>query len=84
MDITPFLYQDCRIQRNIHQIQINLIGEIHKVNIEEKRVKEIEAEYISFRTRLIEATKKIQIQLTLLESNLTFPEHLPQKNTGGL
>ena len=77
LDITPFRAQACTIRRNIHQVQINLSGEIYKVNTTETRLNEIVANSLNFITRMIEVAKKVQIHLTWVEAILMFPEHLP-------
>ena len=51
---------------------------------EETRLNEIGDASLNFRKELLEFGKKVQIQLTWVESNSTFPKHLPQKTAGGL
>ena len=83
-DITLFCSQSCTIRRKIHQVQMNLLGEIYKVKMVEKRLNEIAAESLNFRTRLIKFVEKFQSEFTWVESNSTFPEHFPQKTSKGL
>ena len=47
-------------------------------------MKRFAAESLSFRTRLLKVSKQVQIQLTWIESNSTFPKHLRQKAVDGL
>ena len=39
LDITPFCAQACTIRINIHQVQINIAGEIYKVKTTETRLR---------------------------------------------
>ena len=63
---------------------MSLVEEIYKVKQEETRLNEIGDRSLSFREGLLEVGKKFQSQLTWVEANSSFLEHLPQKTTGSL
>ena len=60
------------------------MSEIYKVKLIETRLKEIVVESLNFRKRLIKVGENVQIQLTWIEANSKFPEHIPKKITKGI
>ena len=80
-DITPFCDQACKIQRQIYQAQVTLVGEIYKVWLIMTRLRVIVAEYLNFRQGLMEFGEKVKRHWTWVEANSKFPEHPPHKKT---
>ena len=77
--ITPFCDQAYKIQRNIHQSQVNLTGDIYKVRLIMTILEYIAVESMNLRIGLMEVGGKVKIQLTWIEANSKFSYHLPQK-----
>ena len=58
---------------------MTLTGEIYKVRLMMTRLRVIAAKSLDFRKGLMEVGEKVKIQLTWMEANSNFPEHMPQK-----
>ena len=67
------------MQRKIHLVQSKPAEEVYKIKKIEAILKEIIRNSSYFRKGLIEITKLVQIQVTLVEANSVFLDLMPQK-----
>ena len=77
LDISPFHNQASLLQKEINHIQLKLVEEMYRIKHIESRLKEISHSSSEFRKRLSEVAKLVQIQLTWIGANSTFPTNMP-------